>query len=177
MKYISLFFYFLLSNFSLEAQSNSNNRSLPQKSLIQKNIGIDTTLYTHIILENCLGQSRNLLKDKDACFGQPRKNLVDVLQSSPLQMIKGSLGGLRKKTNNKGSNNPLKEYADKQKPGKRKYFIKDPKHLFLYYKRTNQSYFNHFTKVIVKDSKNNVLYEADFTNTDLREELDVLISL
>ena len=26
-------------------------------------------------------------------------------------------------------------------------------------------------------SKNNVLYEADFTNTDLREELDVLISL
>ncbi len=88
----------------------------------EKNV-FDKSKYSHIVLENCLGQSRNVFKDKDGCLGIKEKELISVLELTPFEIL----------SRNKNKNN----YSSKVKSYKKKVLVKDPKHLFLSYRRVN----------------------------------------
>jgi len=121
---------------------------------------IDKTKYSHIVLENCLGQSRNLFKDKDGCLGIKEKEVVDVLDLTSFQVI----------SKNKNKNN----YSSKVKSYKKKVLVKNPRHLFLSYRRVNINFKSYRTTIKIKNSDNKEIFSKSYNNKSLREELSIL---
>tara|TARA_Y100000996_G_scaffold306484_1_gene243374 strand:- start:2389 stop:2829 length:441 start_codon:yes stop_codon:yes gene_type:complete len=121
---------------------------------------IDRSKYSHIVLENCLGQSRNLFKDKDGCLGVKEKEVIDVLEQTSFEII----------SNNKNKNN----YSSKIKSFKKKVLLKDPKYLFLNYRRVNINFKDYRTTIKIKNSDNKEIFSKSYSNKSLREELSIL---
>ena len=121
---------------------------------------IDRSKYSHIVLENCLGQSRNLFKDKDGCLGVKEKEVIDVLEQTSFEII----------SKNKNKNN----YSSKIKSFKKKVLLKDPKYLFLNYRRVNINFKDYRTTIKIKNSDNKEIFSKSYSNKSLREELSIL---
>ena len=121
---------------------------------------IDRSKYSHIVLENCLGQSRNLFKDKDGCLGVKEKEVIDVLEQTSFEII----------SKNKNKNN----YSSKIKSFKKKVLLKDPKYLFLNYRRVNINFKDYRTTIKIKNSDNKEIFSKSYSNKSLMEELSIL---
>jgi hypothetical protein len=120
----------------------------------------DKSKYSHIVLENCLGQSRNLFKDKDGCLGIKEKEIISVLELTSFEVV----------SRNKNKNN----YSSKVKSYKKKVLIKDPKHLFLSYRRVNINFKSYRTTIKIKNSDNKEIFSKSYENKSLKDELSVL---
>ena len=129
---------------------------------VETPLEVDLLNYTHaaLVLSTCVGYNPDWMidygKNEKACY----KLIANDLKMSPLTII-----------------NPF-EY-DKKKAKKNPAFlreIKNPDWLYLTY-RKSLSGVDEIRTVIIRDSKNKVLYKATTTNVPFEETVSVLIDL